>query len=316
MSGVHNVPMADKNPFRILGQYNGYADFKERGFENATHAIGDFANEVADKYRETGELPQKLDDLKASLFFEFRRAHHFGEFDPEDEYLWALNEAIQKFEINRAASAETELSAERIMDETIKSIRYLDEKTMAFLFATGKVELIVRNLLAKSLTEKLDLGRNQRIIPEWKRHDLAIVDLETPQLILEGKAWLHADAVHLSKLDKGQAEIKNAFEKDLEKIRNTRQDLQGVRGFISTIFSSIDVTNCPTRVSDLISYPELHKAGIKSQGSFEELHGMGRSLFTEFLQNRPEVYDIKRGILFVGNYEGMEIWVDIFVVEV
>lgn len=308
--------MAEKNPFRILGAYDGYADFKKRGFENAALSIGNFANDIAGKYHETGELPKKLEDLKASLFFEFRRAHHAGDFDLDDEYLWALNEAIQELEITQKEIIQNYLSAEKILHETKKSILYLGEKAMSFLFATGKVELIVRNLLAKSLSENLDLSDTQRVIREWSLHDLVILNSGSPEVILEGKAWIHADAVHPNKLDKGKAEIKNAFEKDVAKIQNTRLKYPQSRGFISTIFSSIDVIKGAPRVVELISYPKLHEAGIKSEGSFEDLHGRARSLFTEFLKTRPEVFDIKREILFVGIYEGMEIWVDVFLVEI
>lgn len=308
--------MTESNPFRILGNYDGYADFAARGFKEVVIALGDFAERISEKYKETGELPRRVEDLLACLFFEFRRAHHVGDINFQDEYVWVLNEAIQELKISATETSQNDISAQRLIEEVKRAIRYLDDKALAFLFSTGKVELIVRNLLAKSLSENLDLSDTQRVMREWSLHDLVILNSGSPEVILEGKAWIHADAVHPNKLDKGKAEIKKAFEKDVAKIQSTRLKYPKSRGFISTIFSSIDVTKGAPRVLELISYPKLHEAGIKSEGSFEDLHGMARSLFTDFLKKRPEVFDIKREILFVGIYEGMEIWVDVFLIEI
>ena len=206
--------------------------------------------------------------------------------------------------------------AHLLLDYSKKAVAEMDSQAMSFLFANGKVELVVRNLLARKLAEIPEKLENQLVVREWKKHDLVILKDGEPELILEGKAWIHADATHPSKLDKGRAEIKNAFEKDLQKIRETQKLHPQARGFISILFSSIDTSRCSDQMAQLVGYPALHKAGIKQAGSFEELHGLGRSYATRFLQEREEVGDIKREVIFTGNYLGMDLWVDIFVVEI
>jgi hypothetical protein len=203
-----------------------------------------------------------------------------------------------------------------LMQSAIKAGRTLDESAMAFLYSTGKVELVLRNLLAAELVDALKLNRDEQIEREWKRHDLVLLKGKKATHIIEGKAWLHADVTHPTKLDRGGAEIKVAFEKDLLKIRNTQLEHPEAIGYITIILSSIDVSNCGTQLAKLISYPNLHKRGIKDAGNFENLHSAARSLLTDFLNNRPEVLGIKSEPLFTGKHSGMEVWVDFFVAQI
>lgn len=203
-----------------------------------------------------------------------------------------------------------------LMQSVIKAGHSLDESAMAFLYSTGKVELVLRNLLAAELVKTLELKRDEQIEREWKRHDLVLLKDKKATVIIEGKAWLHADVIHPTKLDRGGAEIKVAFEKDLEKIRNTQIEHPDAIGYITIILSSIDVSNCGKQLAKLISYPNLHKRGIRDAGDFENLHSTARSLLTQFLTNRPEVIGIKRAPLFTGEYESMEVWVDFFIAEI
>lgn len=207
------------------------------------------------------------------------------------------------------------ISALGIIQSSNKAVNEMDKSAMSFLFANGKVELVVRNLLARELAVHPEISSEYLVVREWNKHDLVLLKDGNPEMILEGKAWIHADAIHPSKLDKGQAEIKHAFEKDLQKIRETQKNHSRARGFISIVFSSINTSRCSEQEAQLVGYPTLHRAGIKRAGSFEELHGLGRTFATRFLQEREEVRDIKRDIMFTGAYLGMELWVDIFVVE-
>lgn len=203
-----------------------------------------------------------------------------------------------------------------LMQSTIKAGRSLDESAMAFLYSTGKVELVLRNLLAAELVKTLKRNKDEQIEREWKRHDLVLLKGKKATHIIEGKAWLHADVTHPTKLDRGGAEIKVAFEKDLLKIRNTQLEHPEAIGYITIILSSIDVSNCGKQLAKLVSYPNLHKRGIKDAGDFENLHSTARSLLTDFLNNRPEVLGIKREPIFTGKHSGMEVWVDFFVAEI
>ena len=203
-----------------------------------------------------------------------------------------------------------------LMQSAIKAGHSLDESAMAFLYSTGKVELVLRNLLAAELVKSLKLDKDEQIEREWKRHDLVLLKGKKATHIIEGKAWLHADVTHPTKLDRGGAEIKVAFEKDLRKIRNTQLEHPEAIGYITIILSSIDVSNCGKQLAKLVSYPNLHKRGIKDAGDFENLHSTARRLLTNFLDNRQEVIGIKRELLFTGKHSGMEVWVDFFVAEI
>ena len=203
-----------------------------------------------------------------------------------------------------------------LMQSAIKAGHSLDESAMAFLYSTGKVELVLRNLLAAELVKSLKLDKDEQIEREWKRHDLVLLKGKKATHIIEGKAWLHADVTHPTKLDRGGAEIKVAFAKDLQKIRNTQLEHPEAIGYITIILSSIDVSNCGKQLAKLVSYPNLHKRGIKDAGDFENLHSTARSLLTNFLDNRQEVIGIKRELLFTGKHSGMEVWVDFFVAEI
>jgi len=203
-----------------------------------------------------------------------------------------------------------------LMQSAIKAGHSLDESAMAFLYSTGKVELVIRNLLAAELVKTLKLDGDEQIEREWKRHDLVLLKGKKATHIIEGKAWLHADVTHPTKLDRGGAEIKVAFEKDLQKIRNTQLEHPEAIGYITIILSSIDVSTCGKQLAKLVSYPNLHKRGIKDAGDFENLHSTARSLLTRFLNNRPEVLGIKREPLFTGKHSGMDVWVDFFVAEI
>ena len=203
-----------------------------------------------------------------------------------------------------------------LMQSAIKAGHSLDESAMAFLYSTGKVELVLRNLLAAELVKSLNLDKDDQIEREWKRHDLVLLKGKKATHIIEGKAWLHADVTHPTKLDRGGAEIKVAFEKDLRKIRNTQLEHPEAIGYITIILSSIDVSNCGKQLAKLVSYPNLHKRGIKDAGDFENLHSTARSLLTNFLDNRQEVIGIKSELLFTGKHSGMEVRVDFFVAEI
>jgi hypothetical protein len=67
------------------------------GYEHHPEDCATIANRAAERYRDTGALPDSLDELHACLFFEQRRWHHFGCPLTEDatRYVRALAEAIR-----------------------------------------------------------------------------------------------------------------------------------------------------------------------------------------------------------------------------
>jgi hypothetical protein len=62
------------------------------------HTVGQMGNGVRARFRKGGTLPDDLDELRAALFFEQRRYHHFGEApDAADlDYIQALVGAIRR----------------------------------------------------------------------------------------------------------------------------------------------------------------------------------------------------------------------------
>ena len=60
--------------------------------------IADNANQVSTTYVGDGVLPDDLATLRSALFFEQRRAHHFGEYGPREApvYVIALLDKIRE----------------------------------------------------------------------------------------------------------------------------------------------------------------------------------------------------------------------------
>lgn len=77
--------------------YDGYA---------LCHDVGGFANQAVQSWRTRHVVPSALDELRACLFFEQRRYHHFGTDPdgPDADYVWALLDAIRAACAGRATS--------------------------------------------------------------------------------------------------------------------------------------------------------------------------------------------------------------------
>ena len=58
-----------------------YAGYDLHG---GVHGLAGLANPIATRWREAGILPADVDDVRAALFFEARRWHHFG-YEPDDQ---------------------------------------------------------------------------------------------------------------------------------------------------------------------------------------------------------------------------------------
>lgn len=72
---VSDLPGADADEdayHRFALSFNGYQEL------GSTRRCGRIANESLEHWRRSGELPEDVDVLRACLFFEQRRWHHFG----------------------------------------------------------------------------------------------------------------------------------------------------------------------------------------------------------------------------------------------
>jgi hypothetical protein len=80
---------AEMGFIRFALSYGGYALWVD---------LADFANDAADRWRESGALPEGLDSMRACLFFEQRRYRHFDRAPQgqEADYVWALIDAIRE----------------------------------------------------------------------------------------------------------------------------------------------------------------------------------------------------------------------------
>ena len=74
--------------FRKVSSFNGYNVFGDE--------LASVASSVAEGWSNKGELPEDIEKIKGALFFEFRRAHHTGQYPEGDDLLYvkALGQAI------------------------------------------------------------------------------------------------------------------------------------------------------------------------------------------------------------------------------
>lgn len=87
----NNVPSDEVlSIFRKIHSFNGYAVFGDH--------LAQIADSVAEKWRKSGVLPDDVEQVKGALFFEFRRAHHSGDYPEGNDlrYVRALGVAIDK----------------------------------------------------------------------------------------------------------------------------------------------------------------------------------------------------------------------------
>ena len=205
------------------------------------------------------------------------------------------------------------LDLDEIIDSMVSAIEEIPRNDLAFLFATGKSELEIRNQIALKWHREKKFG--EVVSREWRRHDLVVLSDNEPTLIIEGKSWIHYDAVSPTKLAKGSKSIREEMEKDISKIRATQKKYPNAHGVISTLLFTIDGTSYSSREFNKfhVKYGTYHNQGIKKLGSAEELAGKGRSKLRELLENRGT---LKRRPIKVGKYFGMQVEVDLHLLAI
>jgi hypothetical protein len=92
---VEHVPAADASEIALHEFALTFDGYRELG---STARLARLANPAIERWRSSGQLPETLTDLRACLFFEQRRWHHFGEgFDEETmRYARALIERVRE----------------------------------------------------------------------------------------------------------------------------------------------------------------------------------------------------------------------------
>jgi len=74
--------------FRKVSSFKGYAVFGDE--------LASIATSVAEHWSNTGKLLEEIEKIKGALFFEWRRAHHTGQYPEGNDLLFikALGQAI------------------------------------------------------------------------------------------------------------------------------------------------------------------------------------------------------------------------------
>ena len=210
------------------------------------------------------------------------------------------------------AKFEFDIDADDMMTLMVEAIEEIDPDDLAYLFATGKSELEIRNQIALHMHRNAQA--NQVVSREWNRHDLAVLENGRPRIVVEGKSWIHADAADPHKLTRGDKSILKGLERDLEKLAETSKEHTDARSFITMVLFTIDLQGCSARQlkEAHIKYAGTHLRGIKNHADAEELAGRGRGALSQLL---IEYGVVKRHPLNVGQYLRFQVEADFFLLQ-
>jgi hypothetical protein len=210
------------------------------------------------------------------------------------------------------AKFEFDIDADDMMKLMVEAIQEIDPDDLAYLFATGKSELEIRNQIALHMHRNAQA--NQVVSREWNRHDLAILEYGLPRIVVEGKSWIHADAADPHKLTRGDKSILKGLERDLEKLTETSKEHTDARSFVTMVLFTIDLQGCSARQlkEAHIKYAGTHLRGIKQYENAEELAGRGRGDLSQLLN---EYGIVKRHPLNVGQYLRFQVEADFFLLQ-
>ena len=210
------------------------------------------------------------------------------------------------------AKFEFDIDSDDMIKLMVEAIQEIDPDDLAYLFATGKSELEIRNQIALHMHRNAQA--NQVVSREWNRHDLAILEYGRPRIVVEGKSWIHADAADPHKLTRGDKSILNGLERDLEKLTETSKEHSDARSFITMVLFTIDLQGCSARQlkEAHIKYAGTHLRGIKQHKDADELAGRGRGALSQLLNDYGIV---KRHPLNVGQYLQFQVEADFFLLQ-
>jgi hypothetical protein len=189
----------------------------------------------------------------------------------------------------------------------------LNPADLAFMFASGKSEGYLRDVLGAHLSKQFDHSSFVHVTREWKKHDLAIMDERLPLLLIEGKSWISHDAYRKSKLLKDKKSILAGALRDAEKLISTAKRYPDVEIYLSTVIYGVDTGEISNPRDFNVAYGDSHQQGIKSAGSFEDLVSIGRSHASELFQ---AFGPLRRIPLIAGRYMGMQVEADFFLVQI
>jgi hypothetical protein len=192
------------------------------------------------------------------------------------------------------------------------ALRLIDPDDLAFYFASGKSEGLIRDHIATFMHKNLSLSGPEYVTREWKRHDLAIIFEDEPLILIESKSWIYHDAYRKNKLLTDKNSILNGALRDAKKLIEARKRHDLTEIYISTVLCGIDTSMNQERSKMGITYYDSHTQGIKSAGNFKDLNGIGRSHLTQLHQAFGPT---RRFPLRTGRYHGMQVEADMVLTQ-
>ena len=198
----------------------------------------------------------------------------------------------------------------------LESARLIDSDSLAYALSTGKCELLVRDLVAAKLDMSFDSNKLSFVAREWKKHDLTIFVDDQPTTIIEGKAWIHADALSSNKLHGGKKPMLLEMMKDVEKIKQTRNLFPRVQGFLTTLLVTCDSLGRDFGKNNPVTYDYYHRNKIKQFGSRDTMIDNSNKTFTSFISERFPDCQAKNLKYFESDYRDMYVRADLFIIEI
>jgi hypothetical protein len=207
---------------------------------------------------------------------------------------------------------ESQVDPDSMMTIMMSAIKQINPDDLAFLFASGKSELELRNQIGLHLHRMTN--SEQIVTREWLRHDLAILEHGVPKLLVEGKSWIHADAVNPSKMHSGKKSIDYGLKQDIKKMLMTEKKFGKIDKFITIVLFTVDVQRSSKARSKeaAITYADSHRRGIKAHENAIELAGRGRGALSDHLSGYGVV---KRDSLNTGYYHEFRVEADFFLLK-
>jgi hypothetical protein len=193
------------------------------------------------------------------------------------------------------------------------SLRLVDPDDLAFYFASGKSEGLIRDHIATFMHNNLSLSGPEYVTREWKRHDLAVIYEDEPLVLIEGKSWIYHDAYRKSKLLTDKNSILSGALRDAKKLIEAKNRYDLTEIYISTVLYGVDTSMNQERSNMGVTYYDSHAQGIKSAGNFNDLNGIGRSHLTRLHQAFGTT---RRFPLRTGRYHRMQVEADMLLTRI
>lgn len=205
------------------------------------------------------------------------------------------------------------IGLDRLADDAHQAFRAQDPELLAFMFASGKSEGYLRDVFGAHLNRNLLQSGFEHVTREWKKHDLAVMDGDSPKVLVEGKSWISHDAYRKSKLITDKKSIFAGALTDAKKLIQTKRKFPDIEIYLSTVIYGVNTDAVIDYEMFNVTYGDSHHLGLKKAGSFHELVDVARS-------NASRLHELfgptRRFPLEVGRFKGMQIEADFYLTEV